>query len=204
MIRPPRTARTGGPKSVACAKYGGWLAVACLLAVVPTAAVAQEAAGWRAELIADLENSEQKFVGLAEALSWEQYGWRPMAGVRSIGEVFVHVAAGNVQFPQLAGHTPIDRLPDALRRLPLWTDPVVPATKAQVIEMLRGSFENARAAVRTVRDEDLGATVEAPGEPTTYRQLLMRISNHAHEHLGQQIGYARTNHVVPPWSQPHQ
>ena len=180
-----------------------WLVLAALCAW-PTAAPAQDTAGWRSELIADLQDSEQKFVGLAEALSWEQYGWRPMAGVRSVGEVFMHVAAGNIQFPQLVGHTPIDRLPEDLRRLPLWTDPVVPVTKTQVIEILRGSFENARDAVREVRDEDLGTTFDFSGEPTTYRRVLMLLSNHVHEHLGQQIGYARMNHVIPPWSQNRQ
>ena len=177
-----------------------WLVLAAVC-VWPTAASAQGAAGWRSELVADLEESERKFVGLAEALSWEHYGWRPMAGVRSVGEVFMHVAAGNVQFPQLVGQAPIDLLPEDFRRLPLFTDPAVPATKAHVIAILRGSFENARAAVRAVRDQDLGVTVDFGGEPTTYRSVLLLLSNHAHEHLGQQIGYARMNHVIPPWSQ---
>ncbi len=30
----------------------------------------------------------------------------------------------------------------------------------------------------------------------------MIVSGHAHEHLGQAIAYARSNGVVPPWSQP--
>ena len=180
---------------------GLFLAILCTWS---TPGWAQETADWRSELIQDLHDSEQKFVGLAEALSLEQYGWRPMAGVRSVGEVFMHVAAGNVQFPQLVGHTPTDRVPEDLRRLPLWTDPVGPVTKTQVVETLRRSFEDARAAVREVQDEHLGVTVNFSGEPTTYRQVLMLLSNHVHEHLGQQIAYARMNHVVPPWSQSRQ
>jgi len=181
-------------------RCGVWL-VAATLCAWPTAASAQEPAGWRTELIADLRATEQKFVGLADALSWEQYGWRPMARVRSVGEVFMHVAAGNVQFPQLMGHAPIDRLPEDLRRLPLWTDPLVPVTKTRVIEILRASFENARAAVRAVADEDLETTVVFSAELITYRKVMSLLSAHVHEHLGQQIGYARMNGVVPPWSQ---
>jgi uncharacterized damage-inducible protein DinB len=30
--------------------------------------------------------------------------------------------------------------------------------------------------------------------------MLFFIANHMHEHLGQSIAYARTNHVTPPWS----
>ena len=167
--------------------------------MLPLLVLAQSSVGLQAELIADLTDTEEKFVALAEALSWEQYGWRPMSGVRSVGEVFVHVAAGNVQFPQSAGHLPSSRLPEGLRDLPIWTDPIVPANKADLIEMLRGSFDHARNFIRGVPDEDLAAIIPS-GDATTYRALLVQISSHAHEHLGQQIGYARTNQVTPPWS----
>ena len=143
-------------------------------------------------LLADLEDTERKFVDLAEALSWEHYAWRPMPGVRSVGEVFMHVAAGNVQFPLLLGYTPIDAIPEVLRRLPLWTDPVMPASRSQVVESLRRSFENAKMAVRSA---------QASGEAVDVEVVLLRMSNHLHEHLGQQIAYARINQIVPPWSQ---
>ena len=186
----------------------GWLERSSWMVFVLTAvfsilsppASGQPPAGLQAELIADFNDTEKKFVELAEALSWEQYGWRPMPGVRSVAEVFVHVAAGNVQFPQSAGHAPSSRLPEGLRSLPVWTDPVVPASKADVIEMLRGSFDYARDFIRGIRDEDLNAVVDPSRDSTTYRAFLVQMSGHVHEHLGQQIGYARTNRVTPPWS----
>lgn len=166
--------------------------------MLPLPVVGQPSAGLQAELIADLTDTEKKFVALAEAFSWEQHAWRPMPGVRSVAEVFVHVAAGNVQFPQSAGHLPSARLPEGLRDLPVWTDPVVPANKADLIEMLHGSFDHARNFIGGARDEDLA--VMTPSGDATYRALLVQMSSHAHEHLGQQIGYARTNRVTPPWT----
>ena len=38
------------------------------------------------------------------------------------------------------------------------------------------------------------------GQPSTYRRVLLLMTTHCHEHLGQQIAYARANGVVPPWS----
>jgi len=32
------------------------------------------------------------------------------------------------------------------------------------------------------------------------RALLLLLAGHAHEHLGQEIAYARMNGVVPPWT----
>jgi uncharacterized damage-inducible protein DinB len=34
----------------------------------------------------------------------------------------------------------------------------------------------------------------------TLRNFMISMLNHAHEHLGQFIAYARMNSVVPPWS----
>ena len=39
------------------------------------------------------------------------------------------------------------------------------------------------------------------GKDMTQRQVLVRILNHMHEHLGQSIAYARVNGVAPPWSE---
>ena len=177
----------------------GLVVVAGLAVLHQTPLLAQELV-LAPTLLADLEDTKRKFVDLAEALSWEHYAWRPMPGVRSVGEVFMHVAAGNVQFPLLLGHTPIDAIPEVLRRLPLWTDPVMPASRSQVVESLRRSFENARMAVRSAEHERFSATVQGSGEAVDVEAVLLRMSNHLHEHLGQQIAYARINQIVPPWS----
>ncbi len=171
---------------------------ACTLPV--QRATAQEPTGIRAELITDLNQTEQKWVALAEAMSEDQYSWRPMEGVRSVGEVFMHIAAANVLFSQFVGYTPSEDVPEELRNAPLGTDPPV-QDKAHVIAALHAAFENARATIRSVSAEDLDQTTEFFGQTVTNRAILLLMCNHAHEHLGQQIAYARSNNVVPPWSQ---
>ncbi len=176
------------------------LAVAAVLAVVggpAERATAQEPTGLRADLIRDLTGVEQKYVALAEALSADQYSWRPMKGTRSAGEVFMHIAGANVLFPTFVGFEASDDIPEVLTSG--GESPEVPA-KAEVIEALHAAFEHARNAVRAVSDEDLDRTTTMFGQPSTYRKVLLLMTTHCHEHLGQQIAYARANGVVPPWS----
>ena len=176
------------------------LAVAAVLAVVggpAERATGQEPTGFRADLISDLTGVEQKYVALAEVLSPDQYSWRPMEGVRTAGEVFMHIAGANILFPTFIGIEASDDLLEVLRSG--GESPEVPA-KAEVIEALHAAFEHARSAVRAVSDEDLDRTTTMFGQPSTYRRVLLLMTTHCHEHLGQQIAYARANGVVPPWS----
>jgi uncharacterized damage-inducible protein DinB len=159
------------------------------------------AEGLRAELLADLDNLESKYLGLAEALSQEQYSWRPAEDVRSVSEVFMHVAGANYLFGAIVGvDVPAD-LPGApdlwamLGALEEVTD------EAAVRDALRRSFAHARTTVAAIRPQDLDGTADLFGTPATRRAALLMLVTHMHEHLGQSIAYARMNGVAPPWSE---
>src|SRR5688572_24174157 len=51
--------------------------------------------GYRAEFLRELNDLETKYVRLAEQMPADKYGWRPAEGVRSVGEVFMHMAGAN-------------------------------------------------------------------------------------------------------------
>ena len=53
---------------------------------------AKSAAHIKTEYLADLDTLHSKFMALANAIPAEKYSWRPSQGVRSISEVFMHVA----------------------------------------------------------------------------------------------------------------
>jgi uncharacterized damage-inducible protein DinB len=73
--------------------------------------------------------------------------------------------------------------------------------KATIVELLKKSVENAKAAAASVSDADLNKKVKTFGDrEMTERQVLLRMLNHMNEHLGQSIAYARVNGVTPPWS----
>jgi hypothetical protein len=62
--------------------------------------------GVRAEILYWIQDAETKLVQLAEAIPQEKYTWRPGEGVRSVSEVFLHVAGGNYSIPRTLGVQP--------------------------------------------------------------------------------------------------
>jgi uncharacterized damage-inducible protein DinB len=156
------------------------------------AAAQTEPAGLRGDLIAQLDDAASKFEQLAQAIPQEEYSWRPGEGVRSVSEVLMHVAGGNLYFPTLAGAKP------AMQMQPEMETSVT--DKAQVIDMVKRSFDELRGAIRDLPDSDLDKPTTMFGQQTTYRNVYLSVVVHTHEHLGQLIAYARTNGVVPPWS----
>ena len=146
----------------------------------------------RTDLIRQLDDAANKLTQLAEAVSQEKYTWRPAQGVRSVSEVFMHVAGANYLFPRFVG---------VQAASPLAADAeTAVTTKAQVVENLKKSFESMRTVIRGVSDADLNKGTNMFGQQTTYRNVLFTAVSHAHEHLGQMIAYARMNNVTPPWS----
>lgn len=150
------------------------------------------ATGFRADFLQLLDEVQEKLVSLAEAVPAEKYGWRPGEGVRSISEVYMHIAGGNYLLPSFIGIP----APDGISR-----DMEKTVTeKPKVIEALKQSFDHLRQATLKTSDADLDKKANLFGREASYREVFMIISNHCHEHLGQSIAYARMNGVVPPWS----
>ena len=155
-------------------------------------APAKPATGFRDAFLSQLKDVEGKVVSLAEATPQEKYSWRPAEGVRSVSEVFVHIAGANYFLLTMAGVKP-----------PAGLDPKMEKTitdKAKVIETVKASFAHARDAVSKMSDADMAKETKMFGRATTYEAVLFFMANHMHEHLGQSIAYARTNGIVPPWS----
>ncbi len=150
--------------------------------------------GFKEMLLYDLGRLEEKIVGLAEAMPAETYGWRPAEGVRSVSESFMHVCAGNQFFLGAIG-VAIEGDPRELEKI---TD------KGEVLAALRSSFSTVREAITAVSNEDLETEVEFFGQRRPKAAVLYILQSHMHEHLGQAIAYARSNGVVPPWSQPRE
>ena len=149
--------------------------------------------GFRAEYVAEVESVGKKLVALAEAMPADKYDWRPAAGVRSVGEVYVHVVVSDSTLPSFLGMKKLEGVSrDSEKTV---TD------KAQIVALLQKAIANAAAAGSAVSDADLDKKVKTYGDQEmTERQVLARILFHMHEHLGQSIAYARMNGVTPPWS----
>jgi uncharacterized damage-inducible protein DinB len=147
----------------------------------------------RGEILQQVGDAEKKLTALAEAMPAEKYGWRPAEKVRSVGEVFMHVAGGNYFLPTFWGVKP----PEGVNPREFEASG---SDKAKVIATMKASFEHLRNAIKNTPEADLAKAIKLFGEDATQRQAMMVAANHDHEHLGQAIAYARMNGVTPPWS----
>ena len=73
--------------------------------------------------------------------------------------------------------------------------------KAEIINKMDESFGILKDRVAELTDDDLNREVEVFGMNMSVRNFIITMIAHCHEHLGQSIAYARSNEVVPPWSQ---
>jgi uncharacterized damage-inducible protein DinB len=162
-------------------------------------AQAQNAA-WAADVIKSTTEAEEKFVGLANALS-DKYSWRPGEGVRSVQEVLLHVAADNYFIPAAMG-VPAP----AVTRITSTDFAAMQAfekqalTKDATIAAVKTSFEHLRKALAGIPEARMNESIKVFGMDFTVRQFMLLTTTHMHEHLGQMIAYARTNNIKPPWS----
>jgi uncharacterized damage-inducible protein DinB len=150
-------------------------------------------AGIRGEILAGIKDAEDKLNQLAEATPEAKYSYRPSKEARSTGQVFMHVAGGNYFLGSFAGIKPPEGMKgeefeDSLTK------------KADIQKALKDSFAHVEKALMSASDADLEKPVEFFGRKTTVRGAYLLILEHAHEHLGQSIAYARGNGIVPPWT----
>jgi uncharacterized damage-inducible protein DinB len=150
--------------------------------------------GYRSEVLAEVIVQENKFERLAEAIPAEKYTWRPAPDVRSVSEVFLHVATANYNLYKLVGTPP-----------PAGVDPQglekSTSDKGKVIATLKDSYTHARKAITAMPEADLEKSLDWFGGKNTERGALLFIVRHGSEHLGQSIAYARMIGVVPPWTE---
>jgi uncharacterized damage-inducible protein DinB len=160
----------------------------------PSAAPMAPTAGPRMEFLDEVSYYEQRYERLADAIPAQKFNWRPGEGVRTVGEVYLHVAAANYSFAKMLGTPP-----------PAGYDPKTLMAesndKAAVIQDLKDSFAHFRSAILDLKDSDLSKEVKTPRGQTTIRGAFFIITGHFGEHLGQSIAYARSIGIVPPWTQ---
>lgn len=135
----------------------------------------------------------RQLVALAEAIPADKYSWRPAPGVRSISEVFMHIALANFYLLSVTGPPmPSDLKSESMEK--------TITSKREVIVWLKRSLDAVKNAHATIQPSDLQRRVKISGRDATVDGMYLRIIVHANEHMGQLIAYARMNGIVPPWS----
>jgi len=134
----------------------------------------------------------QQLIALAEATPAEKFAWRPVAGVRSTSEVYMHIVLANFYLLSITGpKMPADLKEDMEKTV---------NTKPEVIKWLKRSLDAVKDAHLAVTPKDLERKVHIADRDATVDGMYLRIIVHANEHMGQLIAYARMTGVAPPWS----
>ena len=169
------------------------LSLAALL--VPAWAAAQDLpAGIRGEMISSMKDAGGKIQELATAIPDGKYTWKPSKDVRSTGQVFLHVVQANYMLPSFFGVQPAMGKDEMMKLDSQTMEP------AKIRQMLKESYEWAAKAIADTPDSELEAQTDFFGMKLTKRAMMLILTSHSHEHLGQLIAYARANNIVPPWT----
>ena len=135
-----------------------------------------------------------QLIALAEAIPADKFAWRPGPGVRSTGEVFMHIALANFYLLSVTG----PKMPAEIKSNDM--EKTVTA-KADVIDWLKRSLDAVKTARAQLKPGDLQRKVKINEKQVTVDGMYLRIIVHDNEHMGQLVAYARINGVVPPWSE---
>jgi hypothetical protein len=156
----------------------------------------ESAAALKTAFSADVEAMHQKFLGLANAFPQDKYSWRPMEGVRSVSEVLMLAAMEGYMFiPNSFGAKPAELgSRDEVQKLRTLSD------KTQVIDHLNKGFAHAKKELEALDPATLTGKRKVFGQDRSAAEIALFVGGDLHEHLGQLIAYARSNHIVPPWS----
>lgn len=142
-----------------------------------------------------------RIMDLANAVPESAYEWRPAEGVRSVSEVYLHVAFANYICVSVSGGTVPEEVGFEMdfSKIPAWDKQTT--DKTEILEKVNESFVILNERVKNLTEEDLNREVEVFGMKMSTRNFIISMIAHCHEHLGQSIAYARINGVTPPWSQ---
>jgi uncharacterized damage-inducible protein DinB len=182
------------------------LLILCLL--FPISGIAQEADEaaddqpmpiFCQEYLGQIEFIKSRIIQMAEAFPQEKYSWRPGEGVRSVSEVYRHIALANYNLLKKTGFEQYAGI-DLNKDRKSWIEET--NSKIETITFLNQSFDAVSEMAKHASQEDLDKMQQIFGMEMSVRNFMITILNHMHQHLGQSIAYARMNGIVPPWSVP--
>ena len=167
--------------------------VTLLLAMAAHAQTPDWLAGLGQGYDGEWSHATRQITALADTIPAEKYTWRPGPGVRSTGEVILHIATANFYLLRVAGY----KIPAEVENLNVAD---TAKDKAKTIDWLKRSFDAVEQARKAATPADLQRKTTLFKHDVTVEGLYLRILVHANEHMGQLVAYARMNNIVPPWS----
>lgn len=164
------------------------LFVVCTL---PSAAAAQTAADTRAGIKSTYDVVKGHLTNAAEQTPEEHFSFKPTPDIRSLGQLFGHVANANFMICSIATG----------EKSPATSNAEQLTSKADLQKALAASFAYCDAAWTKVAGEKGSEPVELFGMKHTRASALALNAAHDWEHYGNIVTYMRLKGLVPPSSQ---
>ena len=145
-----------------------------------------------------LKLAEGQLLSLAEAMPEAKYSFIPTAGkfddARSFGDQIKHVACSQFAFfNEIEGKTPPTGCENG--------GPSKAATKIELIQYLRDSFEYGNKVIDMINQDPLARVEGRYAGPSTRLGIAVIAVWHITDHYGQLVEYLRMNAIVPPPTQ---
>jgi uncharacterized damage-inducible protein DinB len=170
------------------------LASLCVLALAPSAAAQAPASTAVTESLKGPYGTVKGYVTrAAEQVPEALYAYKPTPDVRSLGQLFAHVADANQMFCSAVLGQPA----------PGGSAEKTATAKGAIQKALAESFAVCDRAFASVNDSTgaAGLTI-LNGMKSTKLGVLSLTTSHQFEHYGNIVTYMRLNKMVPPSSQP--
>jgi len=124
-----------------------------------------------------------KVLEMAKDFPEDKYNWRPADGVRSFGEVILHITGGTIYAAKAGRGENVQW--DELEAKDY-------TTKAAIVAVLEKSIKDSTATLKATPAEAFNKTLTP----------WLAVIEHTAEHYGQLVVYYRANGLVPPESRP--
>lgn len=164
------------------------LFVVCAL---PSASAAQTAADTRAGIRMTYDMVKANLTKAAEQAGEDLYGFKPTPEVRSMGQLFGHIANANYMICATA----------AGEKSPATGNAEQLKTKAEIQKALAGSFAYCDTVWTKIDGEKGSEPVDLFGMKHTRASAMAFNAAHDWEHYGNLVTYMRLKGLVPPSSQ---
>lgn len=167
------------------------LTLSVVAGLVATAASVQAQAGNPVSdaLRATIKGAERNFVGAAELMPADKYGYHPTEAQMTFGALVLHVATSN------------EFLCERINGTPAPTEAKLTATspKAELVARAKRSFEYCASGFAKLTDAGLADSVPFfGGRKVTRAAAMMDIAADWADHYGAAAGYLRLNGILPP------
>jgi len=140
------------------------------------------------------EGAKKNITESATQMPEDGYGFKPVASVRTFGQILAHIAGANYEFCSGARGEKSPHAEDEFEKSA--------TTKADIIKALDASLAYCDAPITAMTDKTAAEVIDLPfGMPRGARAKLVLLNiGHLNEHYGNLVTYFRVKWMVPPSS----